>query len=710
MSKSRRSGTEALTMTTMLARVTMAVRDWLGSWSSGDKALAALFGRGPTLSGVNMTEDTALTVAAVWACVQLIAGNLASLPLIHFRRTGTNSRERATDTKLYRLLHDEPNEEMSAPQFLETLQAHLLLWGNAFAEIRRDGAGRVSSLYPIEPWRVSGVRQQGIAGALFYRIAQTDGTDAILPPEDILHVPGLSPNGVWGYSVIRKARESFGLALAEENFSASFFGKGSTFGGVISAPGVLSPPNEERLRTSLEARHQGVERAHQFIILQNGMTYTSVGIPARDAQFLQQRQFQTAEIARWFGVPPHLIGDVERSTSWGAGIQEQTIGFLQFTLRRWLIKWEKELNRKLISPLERNLQFIEFLVDALERADQESRYRAYEIGARTGFLSINEIRAFENLPALKNGDEHLVPLNMTTLDAMAKQAALPPEAPAPAPPPAEEDEDEAEAMRRLTDLQAGLIQVRDGVARVEARPEPALDLGPVLERLERLAAKPEPPAVDLTPVLERINAASADVIAATPAPASLEPVLDALAAVAGQMQEIRETPPPPAPPPPDLAPVLERLESLEQDRQAAEGERRARLAEVLPGVEEMLLKAATRYIKREADRARRAAISVEKLAGWAATFYPRQVDYAVKELRAPVEVCLALAGRPGHAEAEIRERILADIAGAQGAIAGLLQAPPEDLRAAVEQLATQWEAERPATLIRGWRREVIHGA
>jgi HK97 family phage portal protein len=541
----------------VIARMITSVRNYVGSWGAGDKALASLFGRGPTIAGVNVTEMTALNISAVWAAVQLIAGNVGSLPLMHYRRKGErpSDREQATDTKLYRLLHDEPNSEMAASTFFETLQTHVLLWGNAFAEILRDGSGRIASLYPIEPWRVSAVRQNGLAGELLYRIAQRDGKDALLTTSEILHVPGLTTNGVWGISVLRHARESLGLTMATEQFSASFFGKGSTASGILSHPGTLTPAQEGTLRTSLEGRHQGVERAHQFIILQGGMKFEQLSMSARDSQFLQQRQFQLSEVARWFNVPPHMIGDVTNSTTWGSGIQSQTLGFLQFCLRRWLVKWEKELNRKLISPLERNLQFIEFVLDGLERGDQDSRYQAYAIGRQWGWLSVNDVRAYENLSRIDGGDLYLVPVNMTTPEKL--EAAEPPAAPVapgpakPAPDAEPEDDDEDEADdERMREFKEDLEKLMELGRRALDKPDPApLDLAPIFDQLAVLQKE-----LILT-VTERNAQETADVIRG---------VREAQTALEARIAEL------PKPEPVDLAPLAERLDSANETKRTAD--------------------------------------------------------------------------------------------------------------------------------------------
>jgi HK97 family phage portal protein len=645
----------------LFARMWDSVRSllggYLGPWSSSDPAIVSAFGYGPSKSGMTVNEQTAMNISAVWACVQLIAGNLASLPLDHYRRKANGDRERATDSRLQRLLHDEPNAEMTSTSFREAIQTHLLLWGNGFAEIRRDGAGRIFDLTPIEPWRVMARRRQGLYGPLFYQVSNRDGTMSLLEPESILHIAGLSANGIWGHSVVSRARESFGLTMAQEQFGATFFGKGATFGGVFAPKSPIRKEQREEFLQSIKERHEGVDRAHQFIVLPADMTFTQLGIPGRDAQFLQQRQFQIAEIARWFNVPPHMIGDVERSTSWGTGIEQQTIGFLQFTLRRWLVKWEQELNRKLISPLERNYQFIEFNVDGLERGDQDSRYKSYQIAIMTGWMTRNEVRRKENMPALDGLDEPLAPTNLTT----AEKIAAPDPEPQPTPAPAAANEDDAaDAADRA--IQEALENVGRGVDQILSRPVPA--------------------GVDVAPIV------------------------DELAAVRTDVADLRERPQ-------DWT-RLEQFEAELRERLDSDAAARRALADrhgKLTVRMRALLEDGARYVvRRECDRAIRAAVEPEKLGVWVEEFYAGHADFAASKLRAALGCYAELAGlSPDDAEARARELVAGWITESRASLAALVVTPPEDLRAAVEALTTRWESERPAALADALTVEVAHG-
>lgn len=364
-----------------------------------------------------MNEITALNYSAVWAAVNVIASAVASLPLILYRRLPDGGKERYTGHPLYRLLHDEPNSEMTSLVFRETLQAHVLTWGNGYAEIERDGSGRPVALWPLDPSRVQPIRE---GGRLHYRFTNENGTQVILASRDVLHVPGLSFDGLCGYSPIAKARESIGLGLATERFGSAFFGQGSTFGGVLTSPHKLTQLQKDDIREAIDKHHKGVDRANKFLVLSDGFKFDRLGIPPDDAQFLETRKFQITEVARWFNLPPHKLKDLDRATF--SNIEHSSIEFVSDTLRPWLVRWEQEINRKLIAPLERTQQFAEHLVDGLLRGDITSRYAAYAVGTQHGWLSANDIRGFENLNPIDGGNTYLVPVNMIPIDRMDEYA------------------------------------------------------------------------------------------------------------------------------------------------------------------------------------------------------------------------------------------------------------------------------------------------
>jgi HK97 family phage portal protein len=449
-----------------LARLWDSVRSHtIGPLSLRDPALAKYFGGGPVASGVSVSEDTALNYAAVWQAVTLIAGDVGSLPLVFYKRLKDGGKERDTTHKLYYLLHDAPNPEMSAMVFRETLQAHLLTWGNAYAEIERDGYGRVAGLWPLVPSQVQPIRERG---QLLYRVT-VESREILLPARDVLHVPGIGFDGLVGYSPIQKARESLGLLAASEKFGASFFGNGSTFGGLLKHPGKLGEKAEKNLRESLAAKHQGADKAHRFVILEEGMDYAKLGVDPDSAQFLETRQFQIAEVARWFNLPLHKLREMEHS-SVRANIEQEALDYVTSTLRPWLSRWEQELRRKLISPLERNIQHIEFVIEGLLRGDIESRYNAYAVGRNWGWLSANDVRLIENLNPIPGGDTYLSPMNMVPADRLQDviDAQIAPK-PAPAQIPAKTDSGEDDADRQA--LRAALAQQQETILRYQAEVE-----------------------------------------------------------------------------------------------------------------------------------------------------------------------------------------------------------------------------------------------
>jgi HK97 family phage portal protein len=386
---------------------------WSGPLSASSPEIARLFNATPVSSGVAVNETTALNYSAVWAAVGLISSQVGNLPCPLWRKLPGGGKERYTSHPLYRIVHDRPNPEMSAFTFRETLQAHVLTWGNAYAEIERNGADRVAALWPITPDRVMPFRRSADS-PLQYRVQQPNGGEVFMASADMLHIPGLGFDGVSGYSVIQKARESIGLGLATERFGGSFFGNGATFGGVISYKGPRPTELSDKNYTeSLNAKHQGVDRAHKLLALYNDATYTRMGIPPNDAQFLESRTFQIDEVARWFNLPPHKLKELARSTN--NNIEHQNLEYYIDCLSPWLERWDQELNEKLVSPLERNQQEIEFVAAGLLRGDSAGRGVFYREQFNTASIIPNEIREIENRNPVDGGDEAFVNTAMIPL-------------------------------------------------------------------------------------------------------------------------------------------------------------------------------------------------------------------------------------------------------------------------------------------------------
>jgi len=383
---------------------------WLYDALAGSKSSA----------GVRVTEKSALNLSTVWAAVLIISQTVASLPLIVYRRRQPRGKTRVPEHPLFRLLHDQPNEEMTSMVFRETLEAHALTWGNGYAQIQRDGNTRPMALWPLSPEKTKALRND--AGDIVYELSLPSGETEILPSRDVFHLPGLGFDGRVGYSVVRMARETMGLTKATETFGATFFANGSQVSGVLEYPGKINDEGKIALRKAWERLHKGAENAHRVAVLEDGMKWNQIGIPPDDAQFLETRRFQVEEIARWFNVPPHKIGHLDKATF--NNIEQENIHFVVDTVRPWLVRWEQEIKRKLTMPSETDL-FAEHLVDGLLRGDQKTRYEAYTKGRNWGWLSANDVRELENMNPLDGdeGESYIVPLNMTPADALGSTPA-----------------------------------------------------------------------------------------------------------------------------------------------------------------------------------------------------------------------------------------------------------------------------------------------
>lgn len=381
-----------------------------------DPVIAEWWGQGnDTATGLRVDETGALSYAAVFACVRILAESVASLPLVMFERT-PEGKQRAPQHPLYTLLHDLPNPEMTSLHLRETLMGHLALWGNAYANIVWSRGGQVLELWPLRPDRMRVAREDGQL-RYYYRVNPGDA-ERTIPARDVLHVAAFSQDGTVGLSPLSLFREAVGLGLAAQEFGARFFGNDARPGAVLQHPGALSDEAFKRLQQSWESRHQGLDKSHRVAILEEGMTINEIGIPPEDAQFLETRKFQVTEIARVYRVPPHMLADLDRATF--SNIEHQSLEFVMHTLRPWLVRWEQALSRDLLTPAERVRYFPEFVVDGLLRGDIQSRYQAYAVGRQNGWLSANDIRDLENMNRVEGGDVYLVPLNMIPADRVGE--------------------------------------------------------------------------------------------------------------------------------------------------------------------------------------------------------------------------------------------------------------------------------------------------
>ena len=377
------------------------------------------FYMGGSTAGKTVTERSAMQMTAVYSCVRILAEAVAGLPLHFYRYKDDGSKEKALDSNLYRLLHDEPNPEMSSFVFRETLMTHLLLWGNAYAQIIRNGKWEVIALYPLIPNKMTVNRDEN--GQLYYEYSKTaddfynvSNSTVILNPRDVLHIPGLGFDGLVGYSPIAMAKNAIGMAIACEEYGAKFFANGAAPSGVLEHPGTIKDP--KKVREAWQSQFGGSSNAGRVAVLEEGMKYTPISISPEQAQFLETRKFQINEIARIFRIPPHMVGDLEKSSF--SNIEQQSLEFVKYTLDPWVIRWEQTLMRSLLSNDEKNEYFIKFNLEGLLRGDYESRMKGYSIGRQNGWMSANDIRELENLDRISpedGGDLYLVNGNMLPL-------------------------------------------------------------------------------------------------------------------------------------------------------------------------------------------------------------------------------------------------------------------------------------------------------
>ena len=384
---------------------------------------------GGSTAGKAVTEHSAMQMTAVYACVRILSEAIAGLPLHLYRYNDDGGKEKALDHPLYLLLHDEPNPEMSSFVFRETLMTHLLLWGNAYAQIIRNGKGEVVALYPLMPNRMTVDRDS--LGQLYYsyQMSNSDaptmpGGTVILKPSDVLHVPGLGFDGLVGYSPIAMAKNAIGLAIATEEFGAKFFANGATPGGLLEYPGTVKDP--DRVRESWNKGFSGSQNAGKVAILEEGMKYTPISIAPEQAQFLETRKFQINEIARIFRVPPHMVGDLEKSSF--SNIEQQSLEFVKYTLDPWVVRWEQSIQRTLLTAEEKKQYFVKFNLEGLLRGDYQSRMNGYATARQNGWMSANDIRELENLdriPSSDGGDLYLINGNMLPLEHAGAFASIP---------------------------------------------------------------------------------------------------------------------------------------------------------------------------------------------------------------------------------------------------------------------------------------------
>jgi len=362
-----------------------------------DSGNTFIFGRAD--SGERVDEKSAMQISTVYACVRLLSESVAGLPLHLYKYTGKNGeKEMATDHPLYKILYRQPNPEMTSFTFREVLMTSLLLWGNAYAQIIRDGKNGILALYPLSPENVEVDRDNG--GNIYYIYsAYTDevpgetNKQIILQREDMFHIPGLGFNGLVGFSPIAMMKNALGSTMAVEKFGSAFFRNGAQPSGVLEHPGTLKDP--AKIRENWSAVYGGANNAHKVAVLEEGMQYKPISLNPQDSQFLETKKFSVDEICRIFRVPPHMVQDLEHATF--SNIEHQSLDFVVHSLMPWLIRFEQGIVKDLLLEDEQDEYFPKFNVDGLLRGDYQSRMNGYATGFANGFLSPNDIRRLENL-------------------------------------------------------------------------------------------------------------------------------------------------------------------------------------------------------------------------------------------------------------------------------------------------------------------------
>lgn len=638
----------------ILSRVVDSVRAYtLGPLTSRSPELAKYFNAGgPSMAGVAVNEYNIQNVSAVWAAVGLISDDVASLPLMLYKRSANGGKTTFDTHPLYRLLHDEPNPEMSSMVFRRTMMAHCLIWQNAYAEIERDNVGRPLYLWPLSPDTVR--VQRDARKSVVYIVSNPNGGETTIPAADIIHLVGRSFDGTVGSSIVERAKESIGLAIAAEQFGATFFGNGATFGGVISFKGPKpTEMSDENYRQQLEARHQGVKRAHKLLALYNDANYTETGVEPDSAQFLETRTFQIREVARWFKIPPHKLADLADATF--SNVEQMNTEYYTSAIRPWLVLWEQELTRKLVAKLERSQQFIEHSIEGFLRGDTAARSAFYTALFHIGALTINEVRGYENLNPLAGGDEsfvqvnNLMPLSRVNdyADALIESLA-PPEGPPNGP--------------------------HDGVITTESVPPVDAGVDPVIEEMSAALASIEQRLAENTDTVRLAQAAvDARTIELADTRSKAEEQMAALTLASRG----------------DLVAA----QSLTMAAEARYAAAVARLASVATGHRAMVVDALGRLLQREGDRARKAQATPEKLRAWIETFYPLHAETCRAVLRPVVLAWAACAG--ADADAVLAELVRSHV---QTSRVDLLTAADTDdadeFAANLARVFSRWEHER----------------
>ena len=388
--------------------------------STPNKWLINLIGGNDTYSGETVNTDTAMNIAAVYACVRILSNHVAMLPLQLYQEV-RGKKKKIHDHPIARLIETRPNPYMTPFQFKQTMESHRQLYGNAYAEIEWGKDGYPKALWVLNPLLTKVVMEKDNNGNLKRYLVQTtlvNGKVVYLPYSSVLHIRGLSTNGIIGKSPIDVARETIGIQIAGQKFTGKFYANGTMSSGVLKVPQSLKPEAKQIIRQEWEKFNNGIDNSHRVAILDAGLDYQSLGIKQCDAQYIETQKFSIAEIARIFNVPLHMLADLERATF--SNIEQQSLEFVRDTLSPLLISWEQELQYQLFTDDEINIKryYFKFNLNSLLRGDSTNRAAYYEKMINLGIYSINEVRELEDKDKIKNGDKHYMSLNYIDIDLM----------------------------------------------------------------------------------------------------------------------------------------------------------------------------------------------------------------------------------------------------------------------------------------------------
>lgn len=396
------------------------IREYISKFLAGDEIDSSDEMRYSTGA---MNYNTAMKYSAVFACVRVLGETFASCPFMLYRKNKAGEREATNDLRVYDILHNKPNDEMSPFNYKEACMAALNLGGNSISQKLYNAKGDLIGLYPSQWEKVRIDRQNG---QLVYNIR--DGTREVpFTRKDVLHVPGMGFDGVIGLSPIEYLNSAIILGMSYETFGVNFYKNGANSSGVFSFPNELGDTAYERLKSDLNKNYSGIANTGKPMLLEGGGAFHQLTIKPADAQLIENKKFQIEDIARCYRMPLHLIQNLDRATN--NNIEHQSLEFVMYTMLPWFKRWEENVNMQLLSESERKAgYFLEIKVDSLLRGDAQSRALAYAQGRQWGWFSVNDIRKLENLPPVPNGDIYLQPTNMieagkteANIQAMAEQ-------------------------------------------------------------------------------------------------------------------------------------------------------------------------------------------------------------------------------------------------------------------------------------------------